>query len=142
MSQVIRIPPDIYSRLESHAVGFASPASVIEMLLDFYEDNHSSQTVEPKRKPLAVELPDKLEIVFYPSTEEEFKSHFLKSKQAWILITRIDGSTEWKSWSLKGLTSTSSVMGNLRSGRLRDWKTRGIVKAEVAITKHDIQPDN
>lgn len=37
MSQVIRIPGNIYKRLESYAVGFDTPAGVIERLLDFYE---------------------------------------------------------------------------------------------------------
>ena len=40
MSQVIRIPDHLYKRLESIAVGFDSPASVIERVLDFYETNH------------------------------------------------------------------------------------------------------
>ena len=37
MSQVIRIPRDVFKRLESYAVGFDTPAGVIERLLDFYE---------------------------------------------------------------------------------------------------------
>lgn len=37
MSQVIRIPTDIYKRLESYAVGFDTPAGVIKKLLDFFE---------------------------------------------------------------------------------------------------------
>ncbi len=37
MSQVIRIPANIYSRLEKHAKGFDTPANVIEKLLNHYE---------------------------------------------------------------------------------------------------------
>jgi hypothetical protein len=37
MSQVIRIPSDIYSRLEQHAQGFDTPANVIENLLNHFE---------------------------------------------------------------------------------------------------------
>jgi hypothetical protein len=37
MSQVIRIPADVYSLLEKHANGFDTPVSVIERVLDFYE---------------------------------------------------------------------------------------------------------
>lgn len=37
MSQVIRVPADIYSRLEQHATGFDTPANVIEKLLNHYE---------------------------------------------------------------------------------------------------------
>ena len=37
MSQVIRIPSNIYKRLEEHASGFDTPANVIERLLNHYE---------------------------------------------------------------------------------------------------------
>jgi len=37
MSQVIRIPSKIYFRLTQHAVGFDTPANVIEKLLNHYE---------------------------------------------------------------------------------------------------------
>ena len=37
MGNVIRIPSEIYSRLEGHAEGFDTPANVIEKLLDHYE---------------------------------------------------------------------------------------------------------
>lgn len=40
MSQVIRIPESIYRRLESHAIGFDTPAAVLERILDFYETHH------------------------------------------------------------------------------------------------------
>ena len=136
MSQVIRIPSDLYQRLEKHAVGFASPASVIEKLLNFYEGNNSESS--PVIDVTSEDLPEKLEVVFYPSNEEEFKSLFLTNKVAWILLRKTDGNDEWKQWALRGFTSTSSVMGNLRSGYLRDWKKKGIIKAEVAINKHDI----
>ena len=37
MSPVIRIPENVYSRLEKHAKGFDTPANVIETLLNHYE---------------------------------------------------------------------------------------------------------
>ena len=40
MSQVIRIPESLYRRLESHAIGFDTPAAVLERILDFYETHH------------------------------------------------------------------------------------------------------
>ena len=43
MSQVIRIPRDVYKRLESYALGFDTPAGVIERLLDFYEANNTKE---------------------------------------------------------------------------------------------------
>lgn len=42
MSKVIRIPEDIYSQLEALAVGFDTPASVIERLLNFYNSYRDS----------------------------------------------------------------------------------------------------
>jgi hypothetical protein len=51
MSDVIRVPPYLYKRLESHASGFDSPANVIEKILDFYERNHhkTSKSTESYR---------------------------------------------------------------------------------------------
>lgn len=43
MSQVIRIPSDIYKRLESYALGFDTPAGVIERLLDYYESQNKGE---------------------------------------------------------------------------------------------------
>lgn len=37
MSPVIRVPDDLYSRLEQHAKGFDTPANVIETLLNHFE---------------------------------------------------------------------------------------------------------
>ncbi len=37
MSRVIRIPANVYSRIEQHAKGFDTPANVIENLLNYYE---------------------------------------------------------------------------------------------------------
>lgn len=42
MSPVIRVTDSIYDRLECHAKGFSTPTSVIEMLLDHYEDKAPS----------------------------------------------------------------------------------------------------
>lgn len=37
MSHVIRVPSNVFSRLESHASGFDTPVKVIERLLNYYE---------------------------------------------------------------------------------------------------------
>ena len=47
MSQVIRIPIEIYKRLESHVKGFDTPGGVIERLLDYYERNHHTDKSIP-----------------------------------------------------------------------------------------------
>lgn len=49
MSQVIRIPTSVYSRLEQYAEGFDTPANVIEKLLNHFEglpDKNESQEPE------------------------------------------------------------------------------------------------
>lgn len=56
MSTVIRVPKDLYIRLEKHAQGFDSPANVIEKMLNHYEgvveetlERPLSQTVTKRR---------------------------------------------------------------------------------------------
>ena len=50
MSPVIRVPEDLYSRLEQHAKGFDTPANVIETLLNHFEgvDQQASNTTSGK----------------------------------------------------------------------------------------------
>ena len=50
MSQVIRIPSHIYSRLEQHARGFDTPANVIEKLLNHYDGLNQESIVEKKSR--------------------------------------------------------------------------------------------
>ncbi len=50
MSPVIRVTPEVYSRLEKYAVGFDNPSNVIEKLLD----NHEGQSNEFEEKGLHV----------------------------------------------------------------------------------------
>lgn len=49
MSHMIRLPNDIYKRLENHAQGFDTPANVIKKLLDHYEgiegDSHTETSL-------------------------------------------------------------------------------------------------
>jgi len=63
MSQVVRIPRDAYKKLESYAVGFDTPAGVIERLLDFYESNISGEG-----EPMGVHI-----------SSESFKTSFEQS---------------------------------------------------------------
>jgi hypothetical protein len=51
MSPVIRIPDQLYSRLEKHAQGFATPATVIERLLDHFEKTNTPDAVPREEKP-------------------------------------------------------------------------------------------
>jgi hypothetical protein len=54
MSPVIRIPSEIYARLEQHARGFDTPANVIETLLNHYDgvvNNSSGYTTDVPPRP-------------------------------------------------------------------------------------------
>jgi len=62
MSQVIRIPTSIFSRLEQHAVGFDTPANVIERLLNHFEgvdheepSNQTTKEVNMNNKTISIE---------------------------------------------------------------------------------------
>ena len=50
MSPVIRLPADIYKRLECHAAGFDTPAKVIEKLLNHYEGVSPEQVLKSVSK--------------------------------------------------------------------------------------------
>jgi hypothetical protein len=47
MSQVIRIPQDLYQRLSFHSKGFETPANVIEKMLNFYEVENGVESPDP-----------------------------------------------------------------------------------------------
>ncbi len=136
MSQVIRISSNLYQRLATHAKGFETPSNVIEQLLNFYEEQKGVNSVAILKGP--DRTPSSLEIIYYPDGEENFKKVFLKTKKAYILIHKIDGSTELKEWNVYNFGVDSSVSGNLRGGRLRGWKDKGIFKAEISTNKNDL----
>ena len=54
MSQVIKIPTEVYSRLAKFAKGFDTPVNVIERLLYHYENCEQVSVIEDKRleKPI------------------------------------------------------------------------------------------
>lgn len=137
MSQVIRISDELYKRLELHASGFDTPSNVIERVLNSYEGitsvKESSSDVDEVLTPS-----NKLEIVYFPNTEEAFKEQFLVSKKAYIKFFYTSGETEIKEWNAGDFKETSKVAGNLRSGYLRGWKDKGIFKAEVAVDRNEI----
>ncbi len=136
MSQVIRISDELYKRLEGLASGFDTPSNVIEMVLNAYEGVSISKPSSNALNNIAPST--KLEIIYFPSTEEAFKEKFLVSKKAYIKLFYTSGETELKEWNAADFKATSKVAGNLRSGYLRGWKEKGIVKAEVAIDRNDI----
>ena len=135
MNQTIEIPINLFHRLSSHAKGFDTPAIVIERLLNYFDREEHSEPTESVRK--VVNLPTSLNIIYYPHDEESFKQELLQKKVAYLLLHKFDGTKELKEWNASNFKPHSSVSGNLRSGYLRKWKNRGIIKAEISTNKND-----
>ena len=80
MSQVIRIPSKIYFRLTQHAVGFDTPANVIEKLLNHYEGvGQESAAITPNITSMTErlfsnkEIEDKISQVARTISEDELE---------------------------------------------------------------------
>ncbi len=139
MSQVIRIPENLYDRLEKYAHGFDTPANVIEKILNYYEKHCEEHPEIPQKQPdQSINLPTSLEIIYHPGGENIFKKALLEKKQAYICLYKIDGTSEINIWNASKFSPHSDVNNNLRSGYLRNWKKKGIFKAVIAIDKTDI----
>jgi|APSaa5957512622_1039677.scaffolds.fasta_scaffold145543_1 hypothetical protein len=137
MNQKIEIPTILYERLSAHAKGFDTPANVIERILEFYEEKMG---VDSKREfSQEIKMPLSLEIVYYPNSELEFRKKLLQMKKAYICMHKVDGSTELKVWNASSINEASDINANLRSGHLRGWKKKGILKAEVSTNRDDLQ---
>lgn len=111
-------------------MGFDTPQNIIEKLLDFYETKSDSMTPLVKVNTDLQEAIH-LDIIYYPN-DVQFKEDLLTCKEAYIKLTKTDGTTEIKHWNASRFTEESSVNGNLRSGFLRDWSKKGICKAELS----------
>ncbi|WP_051305644.1 DUF7557 family protein [Desulfogranum mediterraneum] len=135
MNQTIKISANLYQRLGAHAEGFETPEGVIERLVTFYEEQRGLENTA-LTKPMK-EMPLNLDIIYYPSDEESFKQQLLQKKVAYLLLHKFDGSKEIKEWNALNFSDQSSVNGNLRSGYLRDWQKKGIVKAEITTDRND-----
>ncbi len=130
MSKVIRIPDKLFKRLEAHAEGFSTPASIIEMVLDKYEGVEKKNKTAEKAQHLYANQP---EINYLAGSKETFKARLLKHKKAFLKFHFSNGEHEIKEWNASKFGENSSVDGNLRSGPLRGWKEKGIVKVEISI---------
>lgn len=108
---------ETYARLEKLAVGFDSPEAVINRLLDQAEG-------KPETKPT---------LMFFPEDETEFKRELIKTKEAEVVLYKVDGTREVSRWNANKLTESSNLRGNLWSGLLRNWKEKGIKKAEFSV---------
>ena len=134
MCPVVRISVNLYARLEKHAKGFDSPASVIEKLLNYYDGENTS--IEDSTTNAMSAKP---ELIFHPSDEVEFLKKLVERKAVWVNIYKDDGKIETSTWNASRITPNSNLRANIWSGRLRDWKQKGIVKAEFYFDPKDFQ---
>ena len=82
---------------------------------------------------------NKLKLIFFPDNEEIFKTLLVKTRKAYVLISKTDGTSEpVKEWSAGRFKETSNLRGNIFSGYLRNWKQRGIFAASFAIVESDL----
>lgn len=116
MSKTITLSDSVFERLASRAVGFDSPEQVIQRLLDQVE-------FKADHKP---------SVSFIPS-EEAFKEKLIETKRAEITLYKMDGSREVTIWNARRFNDDSRLRANLWSGYLRNWKDKGIVKAELEV---------
>ncbi len=114
-------------------------SEAITSLLDIHNSNlpeskESSSSVETVvHANLTQHYGDRLDIKYFPSGERNFKRELLVSKKAYIRIFYKDGRIEIVPWNAQKFSEHSSVRGNLASGRLHEWRYKGIYKVEVSI---------
>ena len=79
----------------------------------------------------------RLEVIYFPEGEENFKQALLaidsSRRVAHIRIHYFGGRIAYKKWRAADIDENSLIRGNLASGHLRDWRQKGIVKAEVSL---------
>jgi hypothetical protein len=121
MSKKIELSDTTFSRLEKLAVGFDSPESVIIRLLNGAEGKTETKPV----------------LSFSPSDENEFKLKLIESKEAEVVMYKHDSTREISHWKANRLSQTSNLRGNLWSGILRGWKSKGIDKVELAVLSQE-----
>ena len=67
---------------------------------------------------------------------------FLKTKKAYVLLYKTNGTRESYIWKADRIKSSSSVNKNLRSGYLRKWKEKNIFRAEDSTDINDLPQFN
>ncbi|MEZ8297481.1 hypothetical protein AB6D11_27255 [Vibrio splendidus] len=127
MTVRIDVSPETYTKLEALAQGFDTPEAVIIRLINAIEGKEES-------KPI---------LSFYPNDETIFKQKLIETKEAEVVLYKSDGSREITRWNANRISETSNLRGNLWSGFLRGWKTKGITSAEFTILPQGLNlPDD
>ncbi len=133
MCPVVRIPDELFRKLEKLAVGFDTPAAVIERLINLHGNLDVSENEWNDSKQFK-----KPELIFYPSDEEKFRQLLLREKKAYVLLHNVSGWAELYEWNAGKFSEKSNLRGNIWSGFLRGWREKEIVKAEFFIKEENI----
>jgi hypothetical protein len=67
-------------------------------------------------------------IIEYIPDKITFRKRLLKYHKANLTLIYDDGHSENGIWDASNITERSNISGNIRSGYLRDWKEKGIMK--------------
>ena len=105
-----------------------------------YDNQNSAEIFVQKPTPQPSHNFDgnKVEIEFIPVDEHRFRSSLIQRKKAYVVIYKSDGTIEpVKEWNASRFTQNSNLRSNISSGRLRNWKQKGIVKAVFSIDPLD-----
>ncbi len=113
----VDIKESTFKRLEGFAIGFDTPDTAINRLLDQVEN-------KANKKPV---------LKFFPNDEEYFLKLLVQDKSAEVVLYHSNGRRKIIQWNAKKITDKSNLRGNLWSGFLRGWEGKGIVSAEFSI---------
>jgi len=94
------------------------------------ERNESQQNTLKKAVNFDIENGGQLILLPDPKT---FREKLLKFHCAKLTIIYNDGRIKEDIWNAKNITESSNIIGNIRSGYLRDWRQKGIVRATFEV---------
>jgi hypothetical protein len=129
------IPDDESLWHEEHFENFIEKRSelILEKMLKYANYNRSENpSIEEHPKKSSINVENGGQLLFLPS-EEVFRENILKTHKANWTITYTDGTEKDGIWNANNITETSNIIGNIRSGYLRGWKEKGIVKAVFEV---------
>ena len=117
-----------------HGIGWAE---AIEDMLAKCEDNPNPASVAtPPESAIAQSHLRSPKIICYLAngklvSERECQQALLAAKKGTVRIHYTNGGVVDNPWRITKLQQGSYLRGNLQSGRLRGWRAKGIVKAEI-----------
>ncbi len=115
---------------------------IIDQVIKDFDFSVISNRIEPtiikppQCQPPRSSIPGKVEYIFDPPDEKQFKKQLIQNKYAHIKIFYKDGHEEYKPWDASRFTENSNLRGNINSKTWfrRDYVQRnGVIKAIFSI---------